>query len=227
MSFKILYITASSLEADSLRNVKGINASNGKFYYGSIEIEMLVAGVGLMATSWSLKQWLSTNEKPDLALNGGIAGSYKDEYRVGSTVMPVSDCFADAGIEDGDDFIPLHEAGLSNKNDFPFKDGFIIAQNDYIDKLYSVIQPVRAITVNTATGSEKTREKLVGRYHPDIETMEGAAVFYICAREGIPFAAIRSISNMVERRDRNKWNIPQAVASLTFKLKEVLNLLDE
>jgi futalosine hydrolase len=227
MSFKILYITASSLEADSLRNVKGIVSSKGRFYYGSIEIEMLVTGVGLMATSWALKQWLSTNEKPDLALNGGIAGSYKDEFKVGNTVMPVSDCFADAGIEDGDEFIPLHEAGLSNKDDFPFKDGYIIAQNNYLDKLYSVLQAVRAITVNTATGSEKTREKLVGRYHPDIETMEGAAVFYICAREGIPFAAIRSISNMVERRDRNKWNIPQALASLTIKLQEVLNLLDE
>ena len=52
-----------------------------------------------------MKQWLSVNEKPDLAINAGIAGSYKDDIRYGDVVMPVTDCFADAGIEDGENFL--------------------------------------------------------------------------------------------------------------------------
>ena len=50
-----------------------------------------------------------------------------------------------------------------------------------------IVKPVRAITVNTATGSDATRDKLVKKYNPDIETMEGATFFYICRREKIPF----------------------------------------
>ena len=31
-----------------------------------------------MSTSWDLTKWLSVNPKPDLAINIGIAGSYKE-----------------------------------------------------------------------------------------------------------------------------------------------------
>jgi futalosine hydrolase len=76
-----------------------------------------------------------------------------------------------------------------------------------------------------ATGSVGTRAKLVNKYDPDIETMEGAAFFYICARECIPFISVRAISNMVERRDRKKWNIPLAIDNLAIKLDDVFKLL--
>ena len=59
-----------------------------------------------------MQKWISLNEKPDLAINAGIAGSYKDEIRIGDVVMPLTDCFADAGIEDGNNFLTLSEAGL-------------------------------------------------------------------------------------------------------------------
>jgi futalosine hydrolase len=54
--------------------------------------------------------------------------------------------------------------------------------------------------------------------------MEGAAFFYICASEKIPFVALRGISNMVERRNKNKWNIPLALDNLALKLEDVLEL---
>ena len=90
-----------------------------------------------------------------------------------------------------------------------------------------ILKPVRAITVNTATGSDSTRDKLVSKYDPDIETMEGAAFFYICARNKIPFIAARAVSNMVERRNRKNWNIPLAVGNLALKLEDVFKKLDE
>jgi len=42
----------------------------------SFETDLLITGVGSMATAWSLKQWITLNEKPDLAINAGIAGSF-------------------------------------------------------------------------------------------------------------------------------------------------------
>jgi futalosine hydrolase len=226
MAFKILYVTATEAEAASLKSVKGIIPVTGGFQLRGFDIRMLVAGIGSVSTAWAMKQWFSTNEKPDLAINGGIAGSYKDDIRNGGVVMPLSDCFADAGIEDGENFITLFEAGLVKADEFPFKDGRIYADPIYCERLKGIIKPVTAITVNTSTGSEATINKLLKKFNPDIETMEGATFFYLCVREKVPFLAIRAISNRVEPRNKNKWNITLALDNLSEKLMEVFLTLE-
>jgi len=226
MSFRILYVTATDYEAASLKRVKGIIPVQGGFRFGDLDISMLVAGVGSVSSAWVMKQWFSINEKPDLAISGGIAGSFKDEISIGDVVMPITDCFADAGIEDGENFLTLFEAGLLNANEFPFRDGYISADPVYCAGLKGIIKPVTAITVNTATGSEATINKLITKFNPDIETMEGATFFYLCAREKIPFLAIRAISNRVELRNKNKWNIALALDNLSEKLNEVFLTLE-
>jgi futalosine hydrolase len=222
MSFKILYVTATSLEADVLKNIPGIEFVQGVYRYGNFEITLLITGIGSVATAWALKQWISLNEKPDLAINAGIAGSYRNTFGIGDVVMPVCDCFADAGIEDGDDFLTLYEAGLADADEFPFRNGYIFADDNYIARMNRYLKPVSAITVNTATGSETTRAKLFRKFNPDIETMEGATFFYICSREYIPFMALRAVSNMVEPRDKSRWNIDIALGNLSGKLIEVI-----
>jgi len=226
MSFKILYVTATSSEAEALKRIKGIISVNGVYRIGKLEITLLVTGVGSVSTAWNLDHWLSLNEKPDLAINAGIAGSYRDEYRIGDVVLPVSDCFADSGIEDGENFLTLFEAGLVNADEFPFSDGNIYADTRYSVRLKRIVKPVKAITVNTATGSEVTRNKLLKKFNPDIETMEGATFFYICVREKIPFLALRSISNKVELRNKDNWNISLALDNLSEKLNEVFITLE-
>jgi futalosine hydrolase len=226
MSFKILYVAATAGEADVLKKLNGIKSFPEKLYLRNFEISVLVTGVGSIATAWALKQWISLNEKPDLAINAGIAGSYDEKLNIGDVVMPFTDCFADAGIEDGDNFFTLYEAGLTDKDELPFRDGLIYSDSTYSELMKRIIKPVKAITVNTATGSELTREKLFRKFNPDIETMEGATFFYICAREKIPFVALRAISNKVEPRNRSKWNIELALENLSEKLNEVLIILE-
>ncbi len=227
MSLKILLITSTDREADALRKTKGIIMTNDNYRFGSLDIELLIGGVGIMSTAWTLSKWLFVNEKPDLAMNFGIAGSYLDQFPVGCVVMPVSDCFADAGIEDGDNYFTLFEAGLSQKDEFPFTDGVIRSPNSYCEKLQDLLNPVNALTVNTSTGSERTKQRLSEKFNPAIETMEGAAFFYICAKENIPFVALRSVSNMVERRAREKWNIPLAIENMAVTLEAVFKKLDK
>lgn len=223
---KILFVAATGPEADALKKIKDIEVVPDGFRFGDYDIKLLVAGVGSISTAWAMKQWLSQNDRPDLAVNFGIAGSYNDELIIGDVVMPVSDCFADAGIEDGDRFLTLSEAGLIGAHEFPFKDGLLYAENSYAVKMRDIIKPVRAITVNTATGSENARSKLLKKFNPDIETMEGATFFYICCKEKIPFLAMRAISNKVEPRHRSNWNIALAVNNLSEKVEEVLLTLE-
>jgi futalosine hydrolase len=226
MSFKILYVAATRTESDLLGRINGMTLTEQGYAFGNIIINVLVTGVGSVSTAWSMQKWLSENGIPDLAINGGIAGSYNDGILIGDVVMPVTDCFADSGIEDNDNFLTLSEAGLMKEDEFPFKSGSLQADNQYIDLLKPAMRAVSAITVNTATGSETTRIRLLKKFNPDIETMEGATFFYICIREKIPFLALRAISNRVEPRNRNNWRIQTALDNLSEKIKEVIIRLE-
>jgi futalosine hydrolase len=224
MFIKVLCVFSTQSESAVLDHITGIRNESGRYMHNNSEIIPLITGVGSVATAWSMKQWLSENELPDLAVNIGIAGSYRDDFKIGDVVVPVSDCFADAGIEDNDDFLTLGEAGLSDPDHFPFSSGVIYCKNKYADVALTKLLGVKAITVNTATGSDITMKKLVKKYNPDIESMEGATFFYICSRENIPFLALRAISNKVEPRNRSNWNIPLALISLSEKIDELLTL---
>ena len=226
MPIRILLVTATSAEADAIVKLAGTNAASDGFSFGNNQISLLITGVGSMAVSWAMTKWLSSNAKPDLAVNAGIAGSYREEIKIGDVVVPVSDCFADAGIETGGGFLTLAEAGLEDPDRFPFRGGRIVAENKYVALAAGKIKPVRAITVNTATGSEATIEKMIKKYDPDIETMEGATFFYVCSCGRIPFLAMRSVSNRVEPRNRADWNISLALESLSGKLKDFFLMND-
>jgi futalosine hydrolase len=170
--------------------------------------------------------WISLHGKPDLAINAGIAGSFNNDLHIGDVVVAESECFADLGIEDGSSFLTHHEAGLMDRNEFPFTDGVLTADLDFVSKFKRIMKKTRAVTVNTTTGSDESRLKLLNRYNAGIETMEGASFFYICKRERIPFLAIRAISNRIEKRNRENWNIQLALDNLAIKLNEVFLMLD-
>ena len=224
MSLRILFVTATQSEADALKILPGIKNTRDGFLFHNHEIFPLVTGVGSVATAWSLTKCISSGVNPDLAINIGIAGSFKDDLMTGEVVVPVSDCFADAGIDTGNGFLTLAEAGLEDPDKFPFRGGRIFSENSFVTKTCELLRSVQAVTVNMATGSHYNIKMISNRYHPDIETMEGAAFFYICSREKIPFLALRSVSNKVGPRNKEKWNIRLAIDNLSEKLEEVMLL---
>ena len=225
MEKRVLIVFATSTEEEILKKITGISSSDKCYKIGNATINALITGVGGISTAWAMKQWLSINPYPDLAINAGIAGSYSDELKIGDIVMPVTDCFADMGIESGDKLITLAEAGLMDPDNYPFEKGVIRADNRFVDEAGIILKKVNAITVNTCSGSVSTIERLKNKYNPDIETMEGATFFYICARERIPFLSVRAVSNKVEPGNRDSWNISLALENLAGKIKEILLML--
>jgi futalosine hydrolase len=220
---KVLIVAATDTEAEALRMISGVIKAENCLRFRNLEIDLLVTGVGSVSTSWAMMKWFSSNVRPELAINIGIAGSYSGDIAVGDVVAPVSDCFADSGVETEGGFITLSEAGIAD----PFVSGGKIASdNIYTLMLTKMLKPVVAVTVNTVTGSPDTIQRISGKFNPGIETMEGATFFYICLREKIPFVALRSVSNRVEPRNRKKWDIPLAVSNLSEKLRDFLLMLD-
>jgi len=222
MSSCISIIAATDEEASVVRNMEGIEDIAGRPFFRKKGIDILVTGVGTVATAWALTKMFSSGIRPDIAINIGIAGTFRDDIPVGSVVMPVSDCFGDAGIDTHKGFFTLSEAGLQDPDKFPFRNGKLVAENKFVQKVAAIVETVNAVTVNAASGSQEQIGKIMGKYNPDIETMEGAAFFYVCAMENIPFIALRAISNKVEPRNREKWNIPIALKNLSMVLNDVL-----
>ncbi|HOX74091.1 MAG TPA: futalosine hydrolase [Bacteroidales bacterium] len=213
MSVRVLIVAATHVEADVASRIQ---------VPGDMSVSTLITGIGSVATAWSLTKWISSNRLPDLVINIGLAGSFRESIKPGDVLMPVSDCFADSGTETGDGFLTLAEAGLEEPDRFPYSKGRIIADNNLLIKATGILNPVTAITVNTVSGTAGTIERLRMKYDPDIETMEGAAFFYVCRMSDVQFISLRGISNMVEPRDRNKWKIRPALDNLTTKLQEFL-----
>jgi len=222
---KILFVAATADEADIVKKIPSLRSSWDGFYLGDSVINTMVTGVGSVATSWSLTKWFCSNDTPDLVINIGIAGSFNRDIPIGAVVVPVSDCFADAGIESGDRFFTLAEAGLQKSDSFPFKDGKIFFNNEYIDKIPGSLRKVNAVTVNMATGSVHTAAKIQERYKADIESMEGAAFAFVCSSEKVNFLALRSISNYVGPRQKEKWDIGLALENLSETIKSFLSVL--
>jgi futalosine hydrolase len=215
---KILLVSATKLELSPLLNKqKGISSAGGvqKIRLGKHSVDILVAGVGMTVTAFYLAKALS--KKYDLAINTGIAGSFKKDIPLGSVLNVVSDCFSDLGAEDGGKFITIKEMEINQVIDYQSS-----GLNRKVLGALKNIQEVKGITVNTVHGNTASIRKIVKKINPDIESMEGAAFFFACAQFQIPCLQIRAVSNYVEKRNRKNWKLDLAIKNLNFYIENLL-----
>ncbi len=178
------------------------------------KIKTLITGVGVPETLYALSKELYQNNY-DLIINAGIAGTFDKNIPLGSVLEINKDRFADIGAQNGEDFLDIFELNLANANQFPYENGWLV--NEYISGLLPLSS---ALTVNKAHGNAKEIEYIHQKYKATLESMEGAAISFVCKMEGINYLQFRSISNVVEKRNRGAWNIPLAVANLNDFLVE-------
>jgi futalosine hydrolase len=176
------------------------------------QISYLITGVGMVATAFALGTHLAAN-KYDLVINLGIAGSFDRSIALGEVVEIIEDTFSELGAEDDDCFLSLTTLGFGEITYKP-------KGHPFLD-----IRQVRAITVNKVHGNEASIDRIIERLDPQLESMEGAAVFYACRQAGVACLQIRSVSNYVEKRNRDAWKIGLAVKNLNTFAGELLDVL--
>lgn len=184
------------------------------------DIDVLVTGVGVPATIYHLQKRIHQIGY-DFIIQAGIAGSFNDTQTLGKTVLVKQDCFADIGMVEKENFTPIFNTEFADKNEFPFENGWLI--NDHADLLKTDLVAVKAITVNQVSDRALQEKFFISAYHADIETMEGAALHYVCLQENIPFVQIRALSNYVGERNKTKWEIPEAIENLNAELIKLIN----
>ncbi|MCK5821198.1 MAG: hypothetical protein KAH17_04910 [Bacteroidales bacterium] len=209
-----LIIVSTHREILPFLTQRGVSADTTKEWFPDIskDTHMKITGLGVPSTLLQLGQVVQTM-KPDHILQVGFAGSYNPKFPIGDLVEVNRDCFADLGIDNRGSFIPIHKAMPDVQGAYSWLDYLAVTQ----------LPHVVGVTVNTGSGSSERIAAMKQMWNPDVETMEGAAAMLFSLKNNIPFTQIRVISNFVEPRNTDSWDMDLAADNLSVWLTNYLN----
>jgi futalosine hydrolase len=225
MALNITIVAATPLETRRLAEALHFSEAENQDAmvagaYGH-RISLLHTGIGMVNTAWHLGRHLLAHT-PDLAIQVGIAGSFPGGPDIGSVAEVVEDGFPELGAGSPEGFLDLKTMGFEN-----FRSDSGLYYNEMVNPFgaQTRLPACRGITVNTVHGTQPEIDRVMARWNPQVESMEGAAFFQGCMMSGIRFLQLRGISNRVEPRNRSAWKIPEAAAAVQQFCLEYLQSL--
>ena len=215
---KIVIVAATLKEIQPLHEFlekEAVNYSASRFQFGNIEIEILITGIGILHTTYSLMDYL-TDHRPDAWIQAGIGGAFDQSLETGNVYLIGSEVLFDFGAQQKDGRIMSQfELGWMDPDQFPYTNESLPCP--YIPS--EVLIPIASgMTTLYSHGHEAKIDQIGQSLHGQIENMEGAAFFYVSLMKHIPFLSLRSVSNIVEPRNTDHWDIPLAIRNLNDKL---------
>ena len=188
------------------------------------ECTLVFTGIGVANTAHALTCQLE-RRIPDLAIQFGIGGAYvPTDLAIGSVVVATEEIYGDVGVLTPDGWKPAEELGIPlvagnppNFNRFPL-DRQMVETAANICKA----QSGPFVTVSQCTGVQSVGDAIHARFGALCESMEGAAAAHVCALYSVPFLELRGISNLVEDRDRSRWQIATAARAVQQAVLKVI-----
>ncbi len=210
---RILLVSAT--HAELLPTVKWLERD-------SLQTEHDVTGVGQLQTAYCLLKKIYSH-RPHFIIQAGIGGS-NDTKNIGSLFGIRSERLADLGVEEKTVFKSIFELNLAEPDHFPFSDGLL--KNPYPRLMaWSGLNFLDGITVNEIS-TQALRIKSYKQYSSSfVESMEGAALHYICLMEKIPFLQIRSVSNELGERNKSGWKLAESLSVLNVAVINIIKKL--
>lgn len=205
-------VITSATEKEILPIKEAINA---KYTYDNFKttVSFHESGVGILASCFSISK-LICEQKPDLVIQAGIAGTFNEKVTLSKVVVVKEEILGDLGVEENGLYKDLFDLGLVNANLFPFFNKRLI--NSRLNQLNHLkLDEVTGITINEITTRLQRIDHLRGKYNAAVESMEGASLHYCGLQTSTSFIQIRAISNYIGERDKSKWTINSALDNLT------------
>ena len=144
-------------------------------------------------------------------ISAGVAGGFAGRAEIGDIVIGVRSIAADLGAEAPGGFLPIDDLG--------FGTGVEPTDPALREKLAEVLTGAvqgDILTLATVTGTAATAARLAETHPAAVaEAMEGHGVATAARAAGLPFAEVRTISNLIGPRDRESWRMAEAFAALT------------
>lgn len=228
ISDRLLCTVATTMEASVLQEIMAKPISSDSPAGNIIasrtgSFDLMLTGVGIAATTHHLTKALYTGNY-SMVLNFGIAGSYQPSIPIGTVVQITRDRFADFGAEIEYGLIPAEKLPFTQADVFPYTEGWL-EPNPVTPALPITLPKCTGITSDTVHTTPESILRLNSLFQPDIATMEGAALFFVCMLMDLPCLQVRSVSNMVGPRIPENWNLELALKNLKNTLLPYLRNL--
>jgi futalosine hydrolase len=189
------------------------------------DIDVLITGIGLTATTYSLTKQFEL-KKPGLVIQAGVAGCFDLSVDLGEVVAVNQDTVADQSVVELKKLKTLFDLKLVPHNRFPYKKDWLA--NPHKSFLKSTrLKQVKGISVNQISTDKKMIQFYREAFSPVTESMEGAALHYVCLMESIPFIQLRSISNYIGERNKKKWDMQDSIKNLNETLFQLVEKFDK
>jgi len=183
--------------------------------------DILISGIGLTASTYHLAKQIAL-KKYDLVIQAGVGGCFDLRIPLGAVVAVKQDAIADQSVIELQKLRTLFDLRLVPQDQYPYKKGWLINPNKEILKK-TKLKIVKGISVNQISTSKQMIKFYRDVFDPVTESMEGAALHYVCISENIPFVQIRSISNYIGERNKQKWDMMDSIANLNDALIKTIN----
>ena len=185
-----------------------------------IEIDVLISGIGLTAATYSLTKQI-TIKRPDFIIQAGVGGCFDRSVPLGTVFAIKQEAIADQMVIELNKLKTLFDLKLVPQNHHPFKKGWLINKSEVLKK--TPLKKVKGISTNEITTSKQKINFYAETFSPVVESMEGAALHYVCLMEKIPFLQIRSVSNYIAERNKKNWNMKESINNLNNELIQLLH----
>jgi futalosine hydrolase len=183
-------------------------------------IDILVTGIGLTASTYHLSKQLAL-KKYELVIQAGVAGSFDLNVGPGQVLAIKQDSIADQSVVELEKLKTVFDLNLVPQDQYPYKKGWLINPGREILKA-TKLKIVKGVSVNQISTSKQMIKFYRDTFDPVTESMEGAALHYVCLMENIPFLQIRSISNYIGERNKKKWNMMDSIINLNDSLVRII-----
>jgi futalosine hydrolase len=184
-------------------------------------IDVLISGIGLTASTYHFTKQLRL-KKYDLVIQAGVAGSFDRKIPPGAVVAIKQDAIADQSVIELEKLRTLFDLNLVPQDQHPYKKGWLKNPNNETLKK-TKLKTVKGISVNQISTSKQIIRFYRDVFDPATESMEGAALHYVCLMEKVPFVQIRAISNYIGERNKKKWDMNESIANLNVALLTLIN----
>ncbi len=186
------------------------------------DIDILITGIGLTATTYALTRQIAI-KRPGMIIQAGIGGCFDKKTALGSVFAIRQEAIADQGVIEINKWKTLADLGLVHQNQYPYSKGWLVNRSDILKKIK--LKKIKAVSVNEITTSPQKIIFFKATFDPVVESMEGAALHYVCLVENIPFVQLRAVSNYAGERNKKNWNMKESIINLNNELSVLLNKL--
>lgn len=212
----VLIVAATVLEIspflEQYRSGKDLFAKN-------ISADVLITGIGLTASTYSLTRQLRV-KRPDMIIQAGVGGCFDRNIALGTVFAIKQEAIADQSVIELDQLKTMFDLDLVPENQYPFSKGWLVNRSELLKKVK--LKKVKGVSTNEITTSKQKLEFYKKRFDPVVESMEGAALHYVCLMEKIPFLQIRSVSNYIAERNKRNWNMKESIINLNKALLTIV-----